>query len=95
MGAGANAVSMTQKPVIVSLTSGNGATGVDPKIRELRVTFNVEIGEGCSWTGGGLNFPEIPQGMRPSWTPDRKTCILPVSLKTEWSYQLGINSPSH
>ena len=27
-----------------------------------------------------------------SWTEDKKTCVLPVTLKPNWSYQLYLNS---
>ncbi|MBI5092902.1 MAG: Ig-like domain-containing protein [Candidatus Hydrogenedentes bacterium] len=82
-------------PAIVTSTPINGATNVDPRITEIRVTFNVPMGGGFSWTGGGANFPSGPPGAKPYWTPDRKTCVLPVALKPNWSYRFGLNSPSH
>jgi len=93
-GAGAAQAAMTQKPEIVSMEPANGAAGVDSGLKELRVTFNMPMGGGFSWCGGGPNFPEIPQGQRPSWSEDHRTCILPVKLKSGWEYQLGLNSPS-
>jgi RNA polymerase sigma-70 factor (ECF subfamily) len=81
-------------PQIVSLSPANGAKDADPKIKSLRVTFNVPMSEGASWTGGGDHFPKIPEGKGPSWTKDHKTCILPVELKPDWEYSLGLNSPS-
>lgn len=84
-----------RKPEIISLTPPNGAKDVDPGLREIRVTFNVPMGKGFSWTGGGEDFPEIPEGLRPSWTEDGKTCVLPVKLKPGWDYCLGLNSSSH
>jgi hypothetical protein len=60
----------------------------------LRVTFNVPMGGGCSWTGGGPEFPTIPEGKEPFWTEDHKTCVLPVALKPNSQYRLGLNSPS-
>jgi hypothetical protein len=83
------------KPEIVSMTPANKAKDVDPKIKSLRVTFNVPMGESSSWTGGGDQFPKIPQGKKASWTKDHKTCILPVELKPDWEYRLGLNSPSY
>ncbi len=53
------------------------------------------MGGGFSWTGGGPNFPTIREGNRPTWSDDRKTCFLPVRLKPNWSYRLGLNSVSH
>jgi hypothetical protein len=84
-----------KKPKIVSMSPANGAKNVDPAIRSLKITFNVPMGGGFSWTGGGPNFPTIPPGKKPSWSPDRRTCILPVELKPDWDYRLGLNSRSH
>ncbi len=84
-----------QKPVVVKMEPPNGATNVDPNLTEIRVTFNLPMGKGFSWTGGGPHFPTIPEGKRPYWTNDRKTCVLPVQLRPRWQYRLGLNSPSH
>lgn len=81
-------------PQIVSLSPSNGAKDVDPALRELRVTFNVPMSGGMSWCGSGPHFPTAPQGKKASWTEDRKTCILPVELKPNWEYRLGLNAPS-
>jgi hypothetical protein len=94
-GAGEEQVGQTNVPKIVKMSPPNDATDVDPTIKELRVTFNVPMGGGFSWTGSGPKYPKSPQGKRPSWTSDRKTCVLPVQLKPNTEYQLGINSPSH
>ena len=80
--------------VQVSITPANGATDVSPSTKELRVTFNVAMGDGFSWTGGGPQFPTIPEGKRPSWTDDHKSCVLPVELQPNSQYRLGLNSQS-
>ncbi len=83
-----------QAPRIVALTPLNGAKEVSPKITELRVTFNVPMSEGCSWTGGGSEFPAMPEGRQVFWTEDHQTCVLPVRLEPNKQYRLGLNSPS-
>ncbi len=83
------------KPMIVALEPKNGATDVDPSLKEIRVTFNVPMGGGFSWTGGGEQFPTIPEGKKPTWSADHMSCVLPVELKPGWEYHLGLNSPSH
>jgi bla regulator protein BlaR1 len=83
------------KPKIVGLIPRHGAKDVDPNLAELRVSFNVPMAEGFSWVGGGPEFPEIPNGKKPFWTEDHKTCVLPVALKPNSSYHLGLNSVSH
>jgi beta-lactamase regulating signal transducer with metallopeptidase domain len=81
-------------PRIVKMIPENGATDVDPSLKAIRVTFNRPMAAGFSWTGGGEKFPTIPDGKKPRWSDDRKTCVLPVSLKPDWEYRLGLNSPS-
>ncbi len=81
-----------KKPAIVKMQPAGGANDVDPNLSELRVTFNLSMAEGFSWTGGGPNFPTIPAGKRPVWSKDRKTCVLPVELQPNWQYRLGLNS---
>jgi RNA polymerase sigma-70 factor (ECF subfamily) len=84
-----------QAPAIVEIEPANGAKDVDPKTKALRVTFNMKMGEGMSWTGGGQLFPKLPDGEKPRWSADGKTCTLPVMLEPDHDYRLGLNSPSH
>lgn len=85
----------TTKPQIVKIVPENRATDVDPKISEIRVTFNIPMKNGFSWTGGGPTFPPAPAGKKPFWTEDQKTCVLPVELNPGSEYRIGLNSPSH
>ncbi len=94
-GASAELQAQARAPQIVSMNPPNGATGVDPNLGELRVEFDLPMGGGFSWTGGGPQYPAIREGQAPYWTPDRKTCALPVRLEPDHSYRLGLNSPSH
>lgn len=94
-GAGQELKRRATKPMIVALEPKNGAQDVDPNLKEIHVTFNVPMGGGFSWTGGGEQFPTIPEGKKPTWSADQKSCVLPVELKPGWEYHLGLNSPSH
>jgi Bacterial Ig-like domain len=80
-------------PQIVKMMPENGATNVDPELTTIRVTFDRPMAKGFSWTGGGEQFPTIPQGQLPSWSRDRKSCVLPVQLQPNRNYRLGLNSP--
>ena len=82
-------------PSVVTFDPPNGATNVSPAKTELRVTFNMPMRGGFSWTGGGPSFPPGREGQKPSWTSDKRTCVLPVSLQPNTSYRVGLNSPSH
>jgi beta-lactamase regulating signal transducer with metallopeptidase domain len=81
-------------PQIVKMLPENGATDVDPELTTIRVTFDRPMAKGFSWTGGGEQFPTVRQGKKPSWSRDRKTCTLPVSLQPNWQYRFGLNSRS-
>ena len=81
-------------PRILRMIPQNGATDVDPKLTVLRVTFDRPMADGFSWTGGGEQFPTIPDGQKPSWSADKRTCMLPVELQPNKQYRLGLNSPS-
>ena len=84
-----------RRPMVATLTPANGASDVDPSVNVIRVTFTVPMAEGMSWTGGGENFPEIRANQRPKWADNGTTCILPVKLKPNHRYRLGLNSLSH
>ncbi len=81
-------------PAVVSLDPQREAADVDPKATSLKVTFNVPMGEGMSWVGGGPLFPKLPQDKKASWSEDGLTCTLPVALEPNHEYELGLNSAS-
>jgi hypothetical protein len=94
-GASADVIAMAKTPEIVSIEPANGAKDVNPKLESISVTFNMPMGEGMSWTGGGPAFPKTPADKKASWSKDKLTCILPVELKSGKTYRLGLNSKSH
>jgi len=87
--------SRVRVPQIVKMTPANGEEEVKPSAKALRVTFDMPMGKGMSWTGGGENFPKMLEGRRAKWTGGGKTCVLPVGLEGGKTYLLGINSQSH
>ena len=46
-------------------------------------------------TRGGPSFPTVPEGKRATWSEDRKTAILPVTLQPSTNYSLSLNAPSY
>jgi beta-lactamase regulating signal transducer with metallopeptidase domain len=92
--ADATASDPSEPPRIVKMVPENGAANVDPAINEIQVTFDRPMAAGFSWTGGGEQFPTIPEGQKPRWSADRKLCTLPVSLQPNWQYRFGLNSRS-
>ena len=81
-------------PQIVSTTPARGASDVDPGLKEITVTFDQDMEEGMSWTGGGPEVPPTPEGKQAHWR-DKRTCVLPVKLQSGHHYRIGINSVSH
>jgi hypothetical protein len=94
-GASEEVKARARRPKVVAMNPPNGAAGVDPNVEEIRVTFDIPMGAGFSFTGAGSSqYPEARDGQRPRWSEDQKTAILPVRLKPGTEYRLGINSPT-
>ncbi len=79
-------------PKLVSTMPANKATGVDPVLDRITLTFDQDMARGFSWTGGPPQFPETTG--KPEWV-DSRTCALPVRLEPGRLYRVGINSKSH
>ena len=87
-------VARTPYPQIVKITPAPGSSKIDPGVNEIRITFDRDMGEGMSWTGGGPEFPPVDKSRKAGWV-DKRTCVLPVTLKRGGYYRLGINSKSY
>jgi hypothetical protein len=97
-GAGEDLKARTLVPKVVRFEPDNGAQNVSPAIAELRVTFSVPMGGGCSWCTAGdddHDFPKGPEGKHYYWTEDQKTCVLPVDLKPGMTYLLSLNDAAY
>ena len=85
----------TGPPQIVSIHPEPGSDAVDPALDAISVTFDRPMDTaGYSWTGGGKTFPPQPDGQTAIWSDDGRTCRLPVALKPNAAYRVGINSKS-
>lgn len=79
-------------PRVVSVVPADGAAGVDPSIREIRVMFDMSMSrDGYSFVGGGEHFPSMTGVAR--WI-DARTWAVPVKLRPNWEYGFSINSRS-
>lgn len=85
--------SRVRVPKIVKILPANGANDVAVDSKAMRVTFDMPMGGGMSWTGGGSSFPASDGKV--TWNGSKKTCVFPVALKPSQQYQLGLNSVSH
>lgn len=72
----------------------NGATTVDPSLKEIVIRFDRKMGPGMSITGDPTLLPPIDSARKPGWR-DARTFVLPVTLAEGAYYRIGINSKSH
>src|SRR5262245_41290158 len=78
-------------PKVTKAVPDNGDSDVDPGLKEIRITFDQPMSQsGFSVCGGGPSFPELAG--RPRWM-NKQTLTIPVKLKPDHTYQLGINCP--
>jgi hypothetical protein len=79
-------------PKVVKATPDNGATDVDPNLKQIEIVFDQPMNHGGrSIVGGGPTFPKITG--QPSWPNDR-TIVIPVQLEADHDYWLSINNQS-
>lgn len=81
-----------EAPQIVELFPKDGATNVDPNLREMRIAFDQDMNiSGQSVCGGGPSFPKF-QG-QPVWK-DARTLVIKVKLEPEHEYEMSLNCPA-
>jgi hypothetical protein len=83
---------LAKPPHVVKSVPENGAINVDPKLRELLITFDQAMSKGGqSVVGGGETFPEVV-GKNPGKWRGTRTFAFRVKLKPNHSYWLSINN---
>lgn len=80
-------------PVVVKTVPAAGTADVDPKTKELRVTFSKEMTDkSWSWaTDDRYGLHLLPAGDI-AFDKDKKTCVMPVKLEPGKTYAVWINS---
>jgi hypothetical protein len=78
-------------PVVVKTVPEAGSIDVDPAIKQITITFSKEMSEGSfsivNFSPG--NAPKLAG--KPSYSEDKKTCIVPVSLAPGRCYAVWLN----
>ena len=81
-------------PKIIATFPKNNAKDVDPNITQVYVTFDIPMGSGRAWAQRSnqtaLDFDEDEELF---WTADRRTCVAPVKLKANKTYEILMNVP--
>lgn len=80
-------------PVVVKTVPEAGTNGVDPKLKEIKVTFSKEMTDG-SWSWANFSPGNAPKVVgKPHYADDKRTCVLPVSLEPGRCYAIWVNTP--
>jgi RNA polymerase sigma-70 factor (ECF subfamily) len=83
----------TVPPVVVKTVPEAGTADVDPKTKEVRVTFSKEMTDkNWSWVTDGRYGLELPGAGEVAYDKDKKTCVLPVKLEPGKTYAVWLNS---
>ena len=83
-------------PAVRAVSPGPGDVNVDPATKELRIIFSKEMMTNQQWSlvmFSRETFPIISGQIH--FLPDKKTCVVPVSLAPERNYVIWINSQQH
>src|SRR3954464_6910029 len=68
-------------PVVVKSVPEAGAEGIDPGVKEIRITFSKDMHDN-SWSWTTLSKESFPETTgKPHYDGDKRTCVLPVQLK--------------
>ncbi len=95
VGASKELTDKVRVPKVVKFEPANGADSVDPTTTQIRITFDLPMGAGMSWVGSGPEFPTPTKGQTATWSTDKLTCTLPVTLEPNHKYTIGVNSLDH
>lgn len=92
----AQAISIeSMPPVIVKTVPQSGDSNVDANLNEIKVTYSKDMADG-SWSITQVakeNFPEIKA--QPKYLTDKRTCVLEVSLESNKTYAIWLNTDRH
>ena len=84
-------------PSVVKTVPQAGDTNVDPSLREVSATFSKDMmtEEMWSWAmDSEKTFPKIdPKKIH--YLPDKRTCVMPVTLEPNKTYVIWINSQKY
>lgn len=78
-------------PTIVTMTPNNGARKVDPKLKQITVTFDRPMKDRAwAFVGGGPTYPKTTG--KASYDDKRTTIRLPVALEPGHHYRFWLNA---
>jgi len=78
-------------PVVVKTVPQAGDTKVDPGLKQIKVTFSKDMKTNKMWSFVKVSKDTYPETGGPKYT-DKRTIVLPVTLKPGKTYAIWINS---
>jgi RNA polymerase sigma-70 factor (ECF subfamily) len=82
----------TLPAVVIKTEPQAGATDVDPRIKEIKVTYSKKMLD-KSWSWGQISEDTALKSTgKPHYLKDGKTCILPVKLEPGHTYVVQLNA---
>ena len=79
-------------PVVVKTVPEAGASDIDPKLTEIKVTFSKKMMDG-NWSWATVSEDSFPDMLgKPRYEDDKRTCVLTVKLKPGKTYGIWLNS---
>lgn len=77
-------------PVVVKTVPQSGATAVDAKLKEIKVTFSKDMKTKKMWSFVQISKETFPKVGTPKFV-DKRTIVLPVTLQPKKTYVMWIN----
>jgi len=84
----------TMPPSVVKTVPQSGDTAVDPSLKLVKVTFSKDMMTDRMWAWcmqSPETFPEV-DGSGVKYLDDKRTCVLPVTLKPGKTYVIWVNT---
>ena len=79
-------------PVVVKTVPEAGASEVDPKLTEIKVTFSKNMQDG-TWSWAMVSKESFPKmDGKSKYLADKRTCVLPVKLEPGKTYAIWVNA---
>lgn len=78
-------------PVVVKTAPQSGDTAVDPKLKEIKVTFSKDMQTEKMWSFVQVSRDTFPKVGQPRYV-DPRTIVLPVTLQPQKTYAIWVNS---
>jgi hypothetical protein len=78
-------------PVVVKTVPVSGATTVDAKLKQIKVTFSKDMKTRKMWSFVQVSPDTFPKVGTPKYK-DKRTIVLPVTLQPKKTYVIWINS---